>query len=305
MNYDHTLDETELPGNAPTNALGGATPDRLPRDGRYRVNYHHGMNKLNWDQISKIEAIPGYQEVFYYPYPHNYVLIALPQRSDLDGYLASIRKTYAPLNDADGALLDFLDQQITGEEARNIIARWRERRSRGLNLEGVRYAHQLTGLMGKTSLPELIMEEQPGLIDRFVFISPSIQATERINIYTPIEKAVDNLAALLSALGTDENITASFDRIEVAKAGLDSEQDEAFPSLILYPKQNASALDRIKGALQTLAPALLPKQTFAQEWTHNATYSQGFRLYKCYLQLLGQLDHVYDSQRNYAKLRSD
>jgi hypothetical protein len=217
----------------------------------------------------------------------------------------------APLNDADGALLDyFMDLSekrpdlMTGEIF-DALVHWSAARKRRQFLSGGLHAE--TVLAGFTrglgeSVVTFIEGEQPHIIDAFCAVPDSLKRVLRINIYlTPAE--VSSVAQELV-----RSFQLPLGRVEVARVSAWTSRPQPFPTLILYaPSVEICDGGRWLSAAQAcLGQALRGKtlgeapSAFADVWHPGCSITEGFRLYKRYLQILDRLDAVYDARRGYA-----
>lgn len=265
-------------------------------------------------QIREIKSIPRIGSLFHRPYPTNYVLQLVPLRRDLDVYLrrlSGVRRGWATINDADRRLRelcsDAMHEPRLGAPSRKALRAmdcWTEASRNGLNLRCVdhaeRFALERFGTQRRFS--HWLRRRDPRLIRRFAKLPGNLLGQIRINAYLSHDDVLPCLDEWVQKLASSKNLQDRIERLEVAIRDL-PQHEALYPTLIVYLRSSRSipvirdALEPILGRFRVRKHA---REEYAEVVMPHATVTQGFRLYKRYLRLLGLLDELYDARTNYA-----
>ena len=273
-----------------------------------------------------IRLIPGLNSLFHDPIPNNYVWLLIPKNKDKEAYISRFALQTSCLNKADGFLfntcklmLNRLGFSLT-HHVYQTIDYWRtglcgQYRS---NIDDIYLAERVveeiqTKLPEGSDFPSVIRKESPEVIDKFINIPEQIKSLVRVNLYLPHEQVRNCLATLLREISSSgSSLLMLVDRIEIAKVGLTDNNQVNYPTLIIYlapEANNMNNLHIVRSLLKLTAsvateypPAPLLNSEYSDCWLLNTTVTQGFRLYKRYLAILGVLSSVYDAHWNFAYL---
>lgn len=280
--------------------------------GRWFLPLARGVRRFIDPRVhEKIARSAEGRAAFYPPSPSNFVEVFVPRGRELQPSLDEIHRITSPLNDADGALLRYLmefaeaNQELVTAEVFAELVQWNVARKRSRFLSGVDHAAKvLQGFSAGLAEPMAVRIERarPDLIEAFCSAPDDLKRVLRINLYLVPSK----IPAVVKALTRQTEL--SLGRLEVARLSARLSSPQRFPTLILYAPPPYECDRRLwisdwKSLLvQELPEAALCEASadFADVWHHGCSVTEGFRLYKRYLQILGRLDAVYDRRGGYA-----
>jgi hypothetical protein len=292
----------------------------LCQAGADSLSTNNASDELVREQIASLSLLSGVGTRVSLPQPNNFAVMLVPRAATATAHLDAFVDLTAPLNIADAELLarcealtgsgDVPDELVA--PLSHILYEWRRNLEARSNLIGCLFAIRFASLLGTVRpLSSLVAEEWADVGRAFLDVDPIVHELVRINVYLPpgmLEHAVHVLLEHDDECG----LLDSVDRIEVAKR-LTDDADwvvPGYPTLMLYTgchSASASNLDVLLAALRTLiervhlpAPPSESLNEYALAWHRNANFTQGFRLYKRYLSMLGLLDGVYDATTSYA-----
>jgi len=265
------------------------------------------------NQVEALSRRPRVAEHFHSPYPNNFVILLIPRRHDLARYLDDLGTATAPLNHADRSLIRYckkLSRKAPTPCGTSDLIEWESCIKNKTNLIGIKFAMEVAQHLERSGvLPcpfaEHVRAERPNIIQAFVSIPESFQRVTRVNAYLDRPSRDRALGAVLEQVHQHPELALCIDRIEIAK-DLEpvASSTVPYPTLIVYLDVAAAglldALAQLRGILVRHDPYAPLRTTFAYAWTESSTLTQGYFLYKCYLQLLGVLEAVYDPHSNYA-----
>lgn len=259
------------------------------------------------------------------PYRTNHVLLMVRREDDLDAHIARAAAMTAPLNVADAMFREFCrdlweaasQRQWSTTAASKIehhLHTWERHAATGSNLLGCDDAQVVARELEPHIDIAAAVCDRPEIGRAFVEVPSAVRELVRVNFFVPGALVAPTLDRLLA---DDGAILAHIDRIEVAALSCGTRTDVVlpFPTLILYLGLGASeptrrdvesTIDRcLSVGLQIpMPPAPNAAITeYALPILSNATVSQGYRLHKRYLAILGLLDEVFDRSTNHALVR--
>lgn len=260
--------------------------------------------------IDPLSSVAGVEERFHPPFPNNFVRLLVPRERELAAYVAQIKASTEALNHADEGLLGCCAAQLVAAPdpvAERALEAWRDCIRRRVNLQSIRWA---SAVMARLPLQPRLEHEHPDVLARFRDVPRTLLEVVRLNGYLAPDRIAPTLRALTEDL-RDPVLAAAVDRIEVAR--LLPDVDPAandYPTLIVYLETRATTDDALAWTIEHIAsrfeaspaaPNLRPQ--YACRLTPNATLTQGFYLYKRYLDLVGLLDELYDPASGHALTR--
>lgn len=265
-----------------------------------------------------LREVAGVEGAFHPPVPNNYVHLLVPRHRDMGEVVRAIAEATAPLNRADEALLGCCAELLAGHHdplGEQALEGWRGCIRRRVNLQGIRWASEVAarlgaGERGAISLPERLHREHPEVLASFRSVPRSLLELVRINGYLRPEQLVGVLGRITADL-RDPTLAAAVERIEVARLARGIEPGAIdHPTLIVYLRAEvmtdeslAAAIEHLVERFAAVGPALTPRAQYALPLAHDATLTQGYFLYKRYLQLVGLLDELYDPAWGHALTR--
>lgn len=262
---------------------------------------------------------------FHEPIRNNFVGIFFPLSVTPAARLVAIHAAAEPLNEADGALLSFCEEliqhrpELGGLGAIAPLVQWKAHRSSRSFLEGLPsvvalFAHFSERLGEPYST--YLEREAPALLDAFCRMPRSLERVHRLNLFVPPTDVPRLAQQLCLAAIEDRELLAFVTRMEIALTTPRNKNVPTFPTVIFYFDEEAIRAGAEEPLMRWLA-AMLPigplrtevpstkrnervSSEYAEMWHPLATRTEGFRLYKKYLEALGRLDTVYDKERHHA-----
>lgn len=145
-------------------------------------------------------------------------------------------------------------------------------------------------------------------------IPHKIEHLLRLNLSIPHDLVTQSLQRLMDEVFGASDTFSLIERVEVAKPNLSNDTSVTnYPTIILYLVVDANEparRDEVDQLLRLLHPwaagfehGLGAESDFADLWYPFLTVTQGYKLWKRYLRVVGLLDEVYDRDFNYAYLR--
>jgi hypothetical protein len=267
------------------------------------------------EQAAQLARVPGVAEAFHPPVANNFVYMLIPRERDQPRYVQKIKETTAALNRADEALLDrcaALLHDRRHPDGERAIEGWRACIQRRANLQGIRWAQEVAGILERLgiSLPEHLRMHHQDTLDRFRSVPRSLLEVVRINGYLAPARIEPLLEAITEHVRRD-GIEGPIERVEVARRPTAQPIGSIdYPTLIVYCNADSMTDAALEAAISRLAslfgrsdPAPSLRTALAHPLTRNATLTQGFFLYKRYLQVVGILDELYDPAFGHALSR--
>ncbi|MBM3809155.1 MAG: hypothetical protein FJW22_13300 [Acidimicrobiia bacterium] len=261
-------------------------------------------------QARAIERIAGLLQMFHGPYPTNYVYQLVPLRRDLDIYLRRLSGTragWAKINAADKALRAICEQDADDKRlgprnarAQGALRDWAATAAVGRNLRCVDHAERYTRARhgADPAFCVWLRRKAPTARAQFKKLPRSLLGQVRINLYLSEQDAHKALTAICAELAKRRGL---IERIEISITGIEK-HESTYPTLIIYLR-SARSVPRVTAELGPVLSkfrARRVREEYAQPWLRQGTITQGFRLYKRYLKLLGLLDVFYDPTTNHA-----
>lgn len=260
------------------------------------------------ESISRTSVV---KRAFHSPFSNNFVEVFVPIANDREQILKGMHSITAPLNDADGALLSYLmdycerRRELVTDAMFEEVVYWSVQRKKGRFLGGVEHAEKvLEGFSTQLgeSMVTLIEKENASLLDAFCQIPDELKRVFRINVFL----APPAVFELVKRIATRTELPLG--RLEVAHVSLRTPSPQPFPSLILYaPATTEEGRKKWLAQWMTFLERELPAESLGEanpEYSdvcrQGCSVTEGFRLYKRYLRILGRLDAVYDARRGYA-----
>lgn len=283
----------------------------------------HPSDDLVAAQAASLSRLPGVGTRVSLPRPNNFVLMMVPGSSSADEHLDRFVDMTAPLNLADMELLHRCERLVSSdrvpeartEALRDVLADWRANFEAGSNLVGCLHAGRFASLISDVQpIASLVATEWADVGDAFLTVDPIFHELVRVNVYLP-PGIVEHVLRVVLEIDADTGLLDAVDRIEVAKR-FDERVDwvvPGHPTLIFYvgasADGNSSAADLaslLRSIGATLGTTRMPPppaaslHEYAVACHANVNVTQGFRLYKRYLAMLGLIDVVYDGACGHA-----
>jgi hypothetical protein len=153
-----------------------------------------------------------------------------------------------------------------------------------------------------------LIENAPEIVDLFHHVPESNLTQIRLNVYLEFTALNNYLYRVLQLLLDNQDLNETIYRIEVANDEIARQDNASFATLIIYlvPFTNIGSSEVLQKLLSSLSlifptiPTANLNTEFAYGWLPAVTVTQGFKLYKRYLNILGLLDKIYDKKTNYA-----
>jgi hypothetical protein len=256
-------------------------------------------------------------DLFQQPFANNTSNVYLKKQTDREHYFVRLNKLYAELNRADLNLKNFI-QQLNIEkfklgEIDEVLAQWDTFIQKNVNLVGVFYVKSIIEKFNANDIDIVghISDIKKELLLDFISIPEETKSLLRINICAPYENTTHYFEQLVNEVFSNEAAFSLLERVEIARPRIPGAFVN-YPTLILYLNPNDgnktgsteikmmsnllnATFDNVKNPLEIA-------HDYADPWNHFVNITQGFKLYKVYLQLLEQLDQVYAKEFNYAYL---
>lgn len=251
-----------------------------------------------------------YQDIFHTPYPNNFIYMLVPKYHSLKSYAEKISKITQPLNIANLGLLTLCEELIDDKQYQPIKD-WRQMIDNKTNLNSIFYAQTVLQYMEqyifKTTTHVFIKKHIPRLLEKFIDVPDEVLKLSRINIYIDLERSCYMVKQLVDFFQENRGCLAYIDRLEIAKENLENLDNKDYPKLIIYLSSNNSVnsknfqyfLQTVKDLLSGNQKAVINEE-YSFPWTASATLTEGYRLYKRFLNLLGILNEIYDESCNFA-----
>lgn len=253
--------------------------------------------------------------LFQEPYNNNFVEVYLKHHTDRVLYNCQLRALYKELNAADFELFKYLqdinNKRYKIDSVSQTLATWEYYLCNNKNLVGVFYLRSVIAFYTAEGIDivRVISMERPEIINDFILLPKTVKNPIRINMCIGFTQCKSFLNKLAATIFCQSKFFDLIDRIEIAKPRTDIFPD--FPTIILY--LDLAAVHKKTGLTIALFKALNAlyenlnyqhpiRHDYADPWNEFVNLSQGFKLYKVYLTLLGVLDDVYDPHTNYAYL---
>jgi hypothetical protein len=279
------------------------------------------------DDLVAASKLPGVSKYLNGPLANNYVYVLVPKSVDVNKHLDQAATNTSHLNKADGELLRFGRSLIpllepygvdaaTQERLESLAFHWNEHFHAATNLIGCEYAIAFAReLQPYVSFSDLLSNTSPNVLDLFRRVPLVVTDFLRINLHLPFSI----VGAVLSELLDGGLASLEVDRLEMARwpNRMSRNVVPPFPTLIIYaginsPRPNAEALSAI---LRTIHRVTMPLgelhaspevlSEFALPWMPFASVSQGYKLWKRYLNVLNIVDEIYDPSTGMALVRED
>jgi len=305
------------------------SPEADPRPGvtGYDQDLEESRAKLSPQvarRMAEIEAVPGYGSYFHSCVPNNYVFILVPLATNRELLVERIKTLTTPLNEANEATyqycFDIIKRMPRNEvlEHDSLIQRmggWKRTVSTSANLQGVAFAEKVFATLADLGVDVRArwQAEVPEMRKFFTQVPDEIERLLRINISVRQDSVVGVLRQLIESVFAIPECLALIEKVEVAKPHAGDASLVNYPTLILYlvseandPGRRAEVealLQRLHAVFADCPHGLAADPTYADPWHPFVTLTQGYRLWKRYLELVGLLGEIYDSDFQYAYLR--
>jgi hypothetical protein len=226
----------------------------------------------------------------------------------------------APLNEADGELLQLCEgyvrdhPHVLGLEGLEHLICWKGLRQQRSFLEGGPSMTRLVTLLAERSgapMSALLSSRAPALLDKFCNMPVEVSRVFRLNLYLAPHDVTPLVRQLCEAQGNNPGLFDHLRRMEVAATRAQLGEAPSCPTLMFYFAADARQTRSFAALQSWLIPRLSGLRTspfsaeYAERWHPAGTMTEGFRLYKRYLAVLGCLDRVYDAETGYAYARSE
>lgn len=266
-------------------------------------------------QSIKIQSRPHYFEVFHTPTPNNFVYLLIPKYYNKEQYHEQIKNAMQSLNLIDLEMLKQCHKLIGNNKCSDLFG-WAKGISDKRNLGGIYYAQKVTQYIEKEIINEsfinFIKRNNASLLEKAVNVTDYCLKLIRINVYiNPIHvnEALDMLIAEMKT-GSSKFVDC-IERIEIAKENTQvMNQEKSYPTIIIYLHDKLGFNDIVTDHILFLVEKLNKlfdkfsckeiNDEFSYCYTQHITVTQGYRLYKKYLTLLGIIDQLYSKESNYA-----
>ena len=274
-------------------------------------------------RMQEIETLESYRKHFKVCVPNNYALMLVKAEYRLEAYLEEVATYTSFMNRANSQMQVFCSGLATSlpEDGESSLAalleEWRLTIEKRNNFLGVFYAERVVEALAKRDcdVRHWLRHGNSGVGGQFLDVPARVKNILRVNLCIPHEAVIHYLDEFMRRVFLIPEAFSMVERVEVAKPLLEGEGVVDYPTIIFYLVESADDLahyGEVDHLLRLLQPILVGLPTscvadtlFADVWYPFATVTQGFKLWKRYLNLLGILDCIYDRDFNYAYLRSD
>ena len=277
------------------------------------------------EQIGKIEAIPGHFDLFHPVFPNNFSLISVNNEVDLKQNKSEVAEAMRQLNVANFNFHRFCTLQAAKLKWENealkaqvdsMLLQWKKLIDAGNSFLSVDFAESVVAgfqVEGYPILDVLNRDRFNVIIQAFLDLEFRFKSFFKLSVFVGFDKAYDRLAVINEYFVSNPDLFSSIERIEVAKEHFPMDKKVSpvpFPAFsIFFNRGDIHDLDHpaLKETIDHLRAdtndGSLPK---AAEYTDliapGITLSQGYKLYKKFLAIIGVIDKVYDQRTRYAYL---
>jgi hypothetical protein len=254
-------------------------------------------------------------DLFNQPYLNNNSDVYVRNTTDIAAYFAHLKTLYLALNNADINLKNFLQQSNTHTfkfpEIDSILYQWDQYIQQNRNLVGVFYLKSIIEKFTDhdVDIIGLIRRENKHLLEDFIRIPQETKQVFRINICLPQAEVIPYFEKIVNEVFVNDAAFSFIERVEISRPRLQPTLIN-FPTLILYLDlhrigssdiENVHILSSLLNTVFKSKHDTLPiTHDYADPWNEFVNITQGYKLYKVYLQLLGELDQVYARDQNFA-----
>lgn len=286
-----------------------------------------GMEAMS-NQLIKLKNALGEENIFHEPYPNNYSIVLKNKYHNNELYGKGNLELFFGLNKASLNLQVFCKlclseienewksfDSVIFEQLKYINSVWSKLNKGGNSFLTYIPAKALVEGLRALGYPfDEKLEEKIVVKNAFVQLLPyEAKALIRIGLFIDFKDLYELLFKLNKEISKCEELSKYIERIEIAKEDFKAEKPiYSFPKIninmnpYLVRSVDHECLDKLIGILDDLMKDIQPLdmyEDYSFKVKENIIMSQGYRNYKQFLDLLNNLDSVYDSSSNYAFMK--
>ncbi len=257
------------------------------------------------------------REIHFHPgVGNNFCNIFIPIKHNVEEYQKEIARFTQPLNDADISLL-LACKKILGSRKHLSLYNWAKVLDRKTNLLSIYHVEELVKYIEEeiiySPIHDYLQKNYPEVLKKFLQIPEALFKINRINFYCSFEEAYLLFDKISDNFSKNLMFYKSINRVEIAKENLSNPDiNKNYPKFIvvldnrfLLDKEAAKIfLDYMKSTVASFKEQDVNDE-FSWRLCDCITFTQGYKLYKRYLKLLGIIQKVYSQEYNYAFVKSD
>ena len=281
------------------------------------------------DQIERVSDRALYDSLFHEPMPNNFSIVLTNKEINLGQYIDDYSESLKQFNVVNFNLFRFCELKIdevpwvdeTNEQnAREALAKWQRLMNAGNSFLCFQYVSYLIRAFIENNYPVLEVLREPRfspIIEKLVDIDHWVKSFFKMGLYLDFDTFYEHFDQFLAALDEKSDLFEVVDKLEVAREFFPTDQRKSNgPQVVLSIFFNADRVQKPEDwALSTMttlltdvfligqAPTKIEQTDFLDLVHPNICLSQGFKAYKKYLNLLGEIGHIYDEASNYAYLK--
>lgn len=258
---------------------------------------------------------PAVAGAFHPPRRNNFVHVFVPRSRDADRVFNTLHVASEPLNDLDGRLLESLNalferrRDLMTMEVLVSLKAWEKLRKERSYLGSVvelEFIARVVAERAGASLVDVLGAEAPDLFDGFCKLPDEFVRVRRLNLYLTAREARRVFPQLAREMKKFSRVVS---HVDVSAVSFWEKETRSFPTLSLYLDPHAPAaverelVDFLTEQTRSFdLPA--PSVEFAEIIALGITLTEGYRLYKRYLNVLGLLDRVYPLETGARRARA-
>lgn len=328
MSFDPTTHEKCSTCTVMPLCMGGCPKLRLmhkgtPQCGVYKFNLReqvmnnldkkfddrdYGPEKLS-TQAKEIMMIEGLSEKFHNPTLNNFTYMLVPKEHNKDLYLRQCANVTLPMNSINIKFIRICKDLIADHKCMDLY-HWAKHIKQKENLLSMKYIpgviQYIEDHILNESMTQHLKNNHSSFIKNVLSMPDDVLNLFRINFHVSNDDVNILLRRIISLMNHSEYYRNIIERIEVAIQNDTVQQD--YPTLIVYLKPEYFLYTPPNTDLLRIDFMPLLNQlkvhghdtTFTHEICTGITLTQGYRLFKRYLYLIGLLDNLYDKSSNYA-----
>jgi hypothetical protein len=251
-------------------------------------------------------------KLFHEPVLNNGFLVFVNMDEDPITYGNRLATLYRPLNLADDKLRQTFKElnslSFENQAVKEALTKWDEFIANRQNLAGVHCAKSVIDAFALSNVDIVteIRDRFPDVISAFCGVPDRLKEVWRINVCIGYEHTNIFAEHLCEILASNSLAASLVERIEIIAHPRSVTPN--FPTVVLYMYGPGNSNEILRNSFSEKFNDLtsaMPygssiSHDFACPWNECVNITQGFKLYKVYLKLLGVLQSVYDEKRNYA-----